>query len=78
MRIFGLSIGRQKSATNLQPVDSRGGWWPIIRESFAGAWQENKEVKVGTAYSYYAVYACITLIASDIAKLRIKLMEQDG
>lgn len=68
---------RRKAAQNLQPVDSRGGWLPIIKESFAGAWQQNKEVGVGTALSYHAVYTCITLISNDIGKLRIKLVQQD-
>ena len=49
----------------------------MIRESFAGAWQENKEISVDTALSYHAVYTCITLIANDIGKLRIKLVQQD-
>lgn len=62
----------------MQPVDSRGGWWPIIRESYTGAWQKNDEIKVDTALSFHAVYACVTLIAADIGKLRIKLVEQDG
>ena len=61
----------------MQPVDSRGGWWPIIRESYTGAWQKNDEIKVDTALSFHAVYACVTLIAADIGKLRIKLVEQD-
>lgn len=58
-------------------MDSRGGWWPIIRESYTGAWQKNDEIKVDTALSFHAVYACVTLIAADIGKLRIKLVEQD-
>lgn len=74
MRIFGLSITREK-ATNLQSVDSRGGWWPIVRESFAGAWQQNVEVRRDTALSFHANFACQTLIASDIAKLRVKLVK---
>lgn len=77
MQIFGVNITRQKAATNLQPVDSRGGWWPIIRESYTGAWQKNDEIKVDTALSFHAVYACVTLISADIGKLRIKLVEQD-
>jgi HK97 family phage portal protein len=74
MGFFGI---RKKAAQNLSPVDSRGGWWPIIRESYAGAWQKNEEIGVGTAYSYHAVFACITLISADIGKLRVKLVQQD-
>lgn len=75
MRLFGLSITREKAV--LSPPDSRGGWWPVIRESFAGAWQRNVEVNEQSVLSYSAVFACMTLIASDISKLRVKLVAQD-
>ena len=80
MEIFGLSITRAKQAPGtLASVDSRGGWWPLtIRESFTGAWQSNVEVSLTNVLTYSAVWACVTLIASDIAKLRIKLVQQDA
>lgn len=64
----------------LYPANSsgQGGWWPIIKESFAGAWQKNCEITNDCALAYSAVFACITLISSDIAKMRMKLMQQDG
>lgn len=62
---------REKS---LSPVSSRGGWWPIVRESFPGAWQQNVTINRETVLSNHAVFACQTLIASDIAKLRVKLV----
>lgn len=62
----------------LAPVDQNRGWWPLIRESFAGAFQRNVEVKHESVLSFHAVFACQTLIASDIAKLRIMLVQQDG
>lgn len=55
--------------------EHREGWFPIIREPFAGAWQRNMEVSVDSVLAHAAVYSCVTLIASDIAKLRIKLVE---
>lgn len=61
----------------LAPVDSRGGWWPIVREPYSGAWQNNDEWAVDTVLAHHAVYACITLIANDIGKLRMKLVQQD-
>lgn len=67
---------REKS--QLSGVDRRGGWFPLIRESFMGAWQKNVEVKVDSVLSFHAVFACQTLIASDVAKLRVKLVEQDS
>jgi HK97 family phage portal protein len=79
MRIFGLTVQRQKAArTSLSAPDTRGGWWPIVREAFTGAWQQNVEVRFDSVLSFHADFACKTLIASDIAKLRIKLVEQDA
>lgn len=78
MRLFGLTLTRQKAAPAGQLVDNRGGWFPLIRESFTGAWQQNVEVKLESVLSNHADFACRTLIASDIAKLRIKLVEKDG
>lgn len=52
-----------------------GSWFGAIRESFSGAWQSN--VTIDPQHSLLAssaVYACITLIATDISKLRIRLM----
>ncbi|MGC4252440.1 MAG: phage portal protein [Sphingobium sp.] len=77
MRIFGLTITREKAA-GLSSVDNRGGWWPIVKESFAGAWQQNVEVKADSVVANHAVFSCQTLIASDIAKLRVKLVAQDS
>jgi HK97 family phage portal protein len=80
MRLFGFDIRRAGDSQSkaLAPVaENRGGWFPIIRESFAGAWQQNIEIDENLVLSFHAVYACITLIASDIAKLRLKLVRQD-
>lgn len=60
----------------LAQVDSRG-WWPWIREPFTGAWQKNEEWKIDDVTAYHAVYACVTLISSDVAKLPISVMRQD-
>jgi HK97 family phage portal protein len=86
VQIFGLTIARTKSLelqtksvpTALTSVDNRGGWWPIVREPFAGAWQRNEEITVDTVLTYGAVFACVTLIASDISKMRLRLVELDG
>jgi len=79
MRIFGLPVpftGEKRKALNSLPMD-RGGWYPLIREPFTGAWQRNLEINVDTAASFHADFACKTLIARDIAKLRVKLVEKD-
>jgi HK97 family phage portal protein len=75
MRLFGLSITRAKALQSV--ADNRGAWFPLVHEPFTGAWQRNMEVNADTALAYSAVYSCVTLIASDIGKLRIRLVEQD-
>lgn len=78
MRIFGLTVQRQKAAPVLAQADNRGGWWGIVKEAFAGAWQQNVEVKLDTVLTYSAVFRCISLISSDIAKMRLRLVAQDS
>lgn len=83
MRFFGYEVSVQRAAPpmrraqgTLAPVSSdRRGWFPIIREPFAGAWQRNQELTADTVLAFHAVYSCVTLIAADIGKLRLKLVE---
>ncbi len=73
-RIFGRPKATEKA---MSPVNQgRGGWWRIL-EPYAGAWQQNVEVKYDAVLSNHADFACRTLIASDISKLRIKLVAKD-
>lgn len=74
MRFLGFDVTRSKSLT---PADDRRGWRRVVFEAFAGAWQQNVEVKLEDCLAYHAVFSCMTLIASDVAKLRIKLVQQD-
>jgi HK97 family phage portal protein len=66
---------------------SFGGAWRelsgvgFVREPFAGAWQRNMEIEAAPGLtSFSPVYACVTRIASDIAKLELVLRaaEDDG
>jgi HK97 family phage portal protein len=84
VEFFGYRIERAPVITSIRkshvtsPVaDNRGGWWPI-REPFAGAFQRDIEWTPDTVLAHSAVFGCITLIASDIGKLRPKLVEQDA
>jgi HK97 family phage portal protein len=76
MNLFGLQITKASP----EPVtENRGGWYPFVRDWFPGAWQQNAvPVNPETVKSFHAVFACMTLIASDIAKLRVKLVAQDS
>lgn len=82
MRIFGLniSLAPDKTKSLSQVSGDRGGWLPIVREAFSGAWQNNVEIKNDVVLTYSAVFSCMTLIASDISKLpaRVVRLGSDG
>src|SRR5262249_38481166 len=59
------------------PGWSGSWWWPTIREPFTGAWQRNMELRAENVLTYFAVYSCVTLIATDIGKLCLRLMQGD-
>ena len=74
------AIWKAAVPSGLSPIYSRssgGPWFPLVREPYAGAWQRNDEQSVDTVLSYFAVYACVTQIASDIGKLCLRLVVQD-
>jgi HK97 family phage portal protein len=80
MRIFGLPVPftGEKKKSLATVAENRAGWYRLY-ESFAGAWQTNYTLDRSTILSYNAVYACITLIASDVSKLAIKVVrKRDG
>lgn len=80
MKLFGLEIRRapqKKAQPSLNGVDDRG--WHIVQESFAGAWQRDVTIEKEVVMSNWTVFACMTLIAGDVGKLPMRLMEQvDG
>jgi len=88
MRILGLEIAwrgraltggvRTTSPAALAPVSGGRGWWPVVREPFTGAWQQNQEIVVADVLAYGPVFACVTLIAQSIAKLSCRLVRQEG
>jgi HK97 family phage portal protein len=77
VQIFGLQITRAEKT--LSPPDSRGSWYPIIREPFSGAWQRNlEELSNDAQLAFFANFSCHTLICSDLSKNRIRLVAQNG
>lgn len=61
-------------------VAARPSWWGMVTEPFSGAWQAGVTADpIGQITAFGAVFACITRIANDIAKLEFELkMEADG
>src|SRR5215510_6177012 len=83
MQILGVQIPftatKQKAALTSLPYTS--GYltsYPIVYESFPGAWQQDVPIRNDLAQAFHADFACKTLIARDIAKLRVKLVEKDA
>lgn len=71
-----VQAGAEEKA--MSPVnEGRRGWWSIF-EADKGNWQRNIEVRHEAVLANHADFACRTLIASDIAKLRIKLVAKDS
>lgn len=56
-----------------------GGWFGgTVLEPFSGAWQRNIEWRRNDVLSHFAVFSCISLISSDIAKLPINYVVEDS
>lgn len=68
---------RRKEGKAMSPISGRGGgWWPIIHEAATGNWQRNIKVERDTVLAYHAVFSCMTLIASDISTLDVKIVRR--
>ena len=81
LQVFGRALELTAKAAPLTApngMDStRGGWFPlVVREPYAGAWQVNVEGRRDLVLAYSAVYACVTLIASDIGSFCLQLVER--
>ena len=63
----------------LQTVpNSGGGWFPVAAESFGGAWQTGTEITKAEMTAHGAVFACVSLIASDIGKLPVSITRKQS
>lgn len=67
---------RREKALNTVP--GSGGWFPLIREPFTGAWQQNKEIRASDVRDFFAIYACKTLITGDISKMAAEVKRRDS
>jgi HK97 family phage portal protein len=62
---------------SLAPVDDSRGWFTLFRshDRETGSWQQDQELSRDTVIAYAPVYSCATLIASDIGKVLLRLMQ---
>jgi HK97 family phage portal protein len=81
MKILGIQVRspfvKAAPVTSYVPTSDWGGWLGWFQEWFAGAWQNNAPpVCRENVIAFWAVYACVNRIASDIAKMPINLMRE--
>lgn len=75
MRMFGLDISVRKLRTKATQALSSIGTWFKIFDTYPSAWQqEAAPADVSTVSRNWAVFACVTLIAGDIAKMPARVM----
>jgi len=65
------------SSSPARPADGGGGWYPIVREPYTGAWQQDVSVSTDSVLANPTVYTCTRRIAEDIGKTHLGLVEQD-
>lgn len=81
MKLLGFEITLAKQEKDLYQYGPNygygpgsGGWYPTVHEPWAGAWQCNRELRAEDITAFHAVFACVTLIASDISKLGVQVI----
>lgn len=72
-----LAFKRANPATTKAFGSGWTNWVPFVREPYPGAWQSNVVVDRTVVPSNWAVFACVTLIANDIAKMPAHVMAYD-
>jgi phage portal protein BeeE len=84
MQIFGRSIGWRsplqitRTPTAYDPIRPGNGWRAVVREPYTGAWQQNVALTVDSPLSNPTAFSCITLIATDLGKLELRLVQDEG
>jgi HK97 family phage portal protein len=82
VKLFGFEVSVRKafvpSPGTPSPFLYDRGWYPVIREPFAGAWQQNRPLVASNPLQNSTLYRCVTMPAADVAKMRLKLMSQIG
>jgi HK97 family phage portal protein len=82
MKFLGLEVSIRKAAAPSPAYPSSylydRGWLPVVREPYAGAWQQNRPLIAANPMQNSTLYRCVTMPAADIAKMRLKLMMEVG
>ena len=74
-----LATVRSRLAALLTPASGGGSWWPVVREPYTGAWQNNDPLTTANALATPSVFAVVSRISSDIGKIAPPLLlERDA
>jgi HK97 family phage portal protein len=68
-----LASVRSRLASMLSPV-SGGAWWPVVREPYTGAWQNNDPLTTESALNNPSVFGAVSRISQDISKIAPPLL----
>lgn len=64
---------------SVSPALAGNIWNPLfVQEPFTGAWQRNISWKRKDVLPHFAIFSCVSLIASDISKLFVNYVVEDG
>ena len=78
MKLFGLEITRAR-AKSLQPVPVETGWFRVTGDVFPGSWASGYTLTDQRGIlAVPTVYACVTMISQDIAKLELELTAHEN
>jgi HK97 family phage portal protein len=83
MKLFGLTVRSPFALVRKDTSVPSGGRWSTVgrsgRDWFPGAWQRNMECdEPNTVLAFSAVYACVSRISNDIAKMPLNLIRKDS
>lgn len=73
---LGSLFGRRPRT--LSGVDDRHGWTTLHDFGGMGSWQQDIEINRDQVTANWALFSCMTLVAGDIGKVSINLVEKSG
>lgn len=76
MRARAAAHSLVSKALTLSGVDTNRGWFTLFNSNVDSTWQYDTTVSNDKIFTYGPIYACCTLIASDIGKICLRLMTQ--
>lgn len=67
-----LNAVRARLASMLTPAG--GSWYPVVREPYTGAWQNNESLTIDSPLSNPSLFGAVSRISQDIAKIAPPLL----